>query len=231
MSYNKNPFDKNEELEQTKNELNRVDDLGGMDDHKIEDILMSDETLLWQGKPKKEVYILEAVLKMLPIALIWGAIDFGFIYAMLKFNVGVPWYVYLFFAVHLLPVWMWVAHIVRAVMSIKNISYAITDKRIIIRSGIVVDLDFVYYTDINDVRVKVGIVERMFKVGDVVIRSNLKSYCLDDVTNPYKLGNYVQKVVQDIKTDIEFPNAYRPEENPGFNTKYKNIFDQNDKRF
>lgn len=203
------------------------DSESSMDNNTIEYLLTDDETLLWQGQPNKMVYIIEAVLKMLPIAIIWGVFDFGFIYLLLKFAGGIPWFIYLFFAFHLLPVWMWIAHIVHAVMEIKNIKYAITDKRIIVRSGIVVDLNFVYYKDINDVHVKVGLVERMFKVGDVNIRSNIKAFCLDDIPNPYKLGNYIQKVVRDIQTDTYFPNAYRPGENPGYKTSYKNAYNDN----
>lgn len=42
-----------------------------------------------------------------------------------------------------------------------------------------------------------------------------------DVENPYEIYGKLQNIVLDIQTDIEFPNAYRPDENPGYNTKYK----------
>ena len=39
-----------------------------------------------------------------------------------------------------------------------------------------------------------------------------------DIEKPY---TRLQKIVLDIQSDIEFPNAYRPSENPGYKTKYK----------
>ena len=31
----------------------------------------------------------------------------------------------------------------------------------------------------------------------------------------------IQKIVMDIQTDTEYPNALRPSDNPGYNTSYK----------
>ena len=42
-----------------------------------------------------------------------------------------------------------------------------------------------------------------------------------DIENPMDIYPRIQKIVMDIQTDIEFPNAYRPTENPGYNTEYK----------
>ena len=41
-----------------------------------------------------------------------------------------------------------------------------------------------------------------------------------DVENAYDIYSKIQKIVLDIQTDIEYPNALRPDENPGYNTKY-----------
>lgn len=43
----------------------------------IDDLILEDEQLLWRGKPKKKAYILNSILKMMPIALLWLAIDGG----------------------------------------------------------------------------------------------------------------------------------------------------------
>ena len=42
-----------------------------------------------------------------------------------------------------------------------------------------------------------------------------------DIENPYEIYPKLQKIVLDIQADIEFPNAYRPSENPGYNTEYR----------
>ena len=43
-----------------------------------------------------------------------------------------------------------------------------------------------------------------------------------DFMKVYKL---VQKTVLDVQTDIEYPNAYRPDSNPGYNTRYESRHD------
>ncbi len=187
----------------------------------IEDLLTDEETLLWEGKPKKSAYIAAAVFRMLPVALIWLLFDGGIIALMLTQIGYLPWFMWVFFAFHLLPVWFWIGGILHAVAEIKNIEYAITDKRILIRSGVTIDLKTIYFTDINSVNVKVGLIDRMYKVGDIYITASMQTAVLYDITDPYRVVNFIQGVVRDIQTDIHFPNAYRPKENPGFNTSYK----------
>ena len=59
----------------------------------------------------------------------------------------------------------------------------------------------------------------MLKVGDIYITSNNKAQVLWDIENPYIISNKLQKIVSDIKTDIQYPNALRPETNSGYKTK------------
>ena len=40
------------------------------------------------------------------------------------------------------------------------------------------------------------------------------------ITDPYEVFKHVKKTSVDIKTDFNYPNALRPEINPGYNTKY-----------
>ena len=42
-----------------------------------------------------------------------------------------------------------------------------------------------------------------------------------NIEKPHEIYPRLQKIVLDIQTDIEYPNALRPDENPGYNTKYK----------
>ena len=43
---------------------------------------------------------------------------------------------------------------------------------------------------------------------------------LFDINDPYFITQKLQEIVIDIKTDIEFSNGLRPEENLGYKTKY-----------
>ena len=60
----------------------------------------------------------------------------------------------------------------------------------------------------------------MLKVGDIYITGKFEATVLYDISDPYFITNQLQKIINDIKTDISFPNAFRPEENKGFKTKY-----------
>ena len=198
----------------------------GMQTNNVEDILDPEESVLLRLKPKKSAYIFNSTMRMLPIALIWLLFD-GFFIGAMVYNAGrMPWQIWLiivpFFAVHLLPVWMWVGGIVKAVAGWKNNEYVFTEKRIILRSG-VVGIDFVniYYSDIKGVNLRVGLIDRMFKVGDIYISAERQSNVLWDIPNPYFILQKLQKIVADIKTDIIFPNDLRPKENHGYRTKYR----------
>ncbi|MDE6372072.1 MAG: PH domain-containing protein, partial [Clostridia bacterium] len=54
-----------------------------------------------------------------------------------------------------------------------------------------------YYSDLRDVRVKVGFIDRLFKVGDITL-SGQKSVELLDIDNPYAVGNKLQQFIEEF---------------------------------
>ena len=62
--------------------------------------------------------------------------------------------------------------------------------------------------------------DRIFKVGDLYIQTASQVGKIENIKAPYHYSSKIQKIVQDIKTDINFPNDLRPSENHGYNTKY-----------
>lgn len=193
----------------------------------IEDVLEEGENILLRLKPDHKDYVLEAIFKGLPFVLLWAAID-TFIIVMMAttgaFQQIGGFFVFAviaFFALHLMPVWLYVAGIIKRVHGYKNIEYVLTDKRIIVRSGIIgIDFKIIYYSEIQSIDVKVGLWDRLFKVGDVIIKTASQTAMLEDIQKPYQYATKIQKVVQDIKTDIQYPNGLRPDTNPGYNTTY-----------
>lgn len=144
------------------------------------------------GKPKKNAYVLNRSMAMMPIALIW------------------------------------LGNIITAGARWKNTEYAVTDKRIIIRSGFVgYEYQNIYYKEISDVHLHVGLIDRMLHVGDIMIcvpsHGNTKTHNLGiiDIENAEEIFKKVQKAIMDIQTDIEFPNAYRPNVNGSYKTNYR----------
>ena len=202
-------------------------DVNDIKKNKVEDILTEGEKILVSLVPNRKVFMLESFFKGLPLALIWGIFDgifISFIFSNNLYEQIGPFVVGIifFFLIHLIPVWLYIGNIVKRLAGYKNINYYLTNKRIIVRSGIIgIDYKFLFYPDIATVNVKVGIFDRMFKVGDVYIRSATQAICLEDIDSPYQYSSRIQQVINDIKSDISFPNDLRPKENHGYNTDYK----------
>ena len=194
--------------------------------------LAEGEQELWSAKPKKSAFIINNIVRMMPVALIWLLFDSFIIYVFISSGaikeMVLP--IIIFFAFHLLPVWIWLGNIITASKKWKNTKYYVTDRRIIIQTGIIgASYDTIYYKDIKNVSLKIGVIDKLLKVGDIyidtgsilTISSKNVMMTILDVENPYEIYGKLQKIVLDIQTDIEFPNAYRSNENPGYNTKYK----------
>lgn len=198
-----------------------------MKQNSVEDILSKDEKILQRLKPNKRVLLLESIFKGLPVVLLWVAFDTFFIVMMIvtgafKENPGLIPAVIAFFALHLLPLWLYILNIIKTMAGAKNIEYVFTDKRIIIRSGVIgIDFKNIYYSDVEGINCKVGIFDRMFKVGDLYIKALNQSAVLMNIETPYFYLQKLQKITLDIKTDIQYPNDLRPKENHGYNTEYK----------
>ena len=203
------------------------------DGSSIDQVLSKDERVIWSGKPKKSVFILESVTAMLPFALLWLAFDGFFIINMSKADYPSEMNIFFvfFFAFHLMPVWIWLSKVLTARRRYQNMEYCVTDKRIIIKSGFIgADYVNIFYSDVRGVSVHVGILDKMFGVGDVIIDTGYKeksskssslSNTIIDVENPYEVMQLIQKTVVDIKSDMNYPNALRPEVNEGYKTVYK----------
>lgn len=192
----------------------------------IQDVLFEDESVLWEGTPDKIAYVSHIAKGQIFGALAFLLFDSFFIFMVSRFAEEIPKEMIIFmvgfFAIHLFPVWAFIASIIKAFVAHKNISYAITDRRIITRTGVVgLDFENINYTDITNIDVNVTIIEKIRKVGTVCINtSSGKSVKLISIKNPYQTSKMLNKTYIDINSDIHYPNALRPENNPGYNTKY-----------
>ena len=173
----------------------------------IEESLEKDEKIVWSGKPQKKAFVLNNVFKMLPVALLWIAFDSFFI-AMLSVNsdmIPTPAIVFLcvFFVFHLMPVWIWIYRCATAAKRHRNTEYAFTDRRIIIRKGLVaVDFKSIGYKDVAAVNLRYGVIDRIVKVGDIYITSTGKATVLEDLENPASVEQILQQLVQ--TPDVSF---------------------------
>ncbi len=191
-------------------------------------VLSSGEHILWSGKPKKNAFVAAHSLTLMPIAIVWICFDFTAISGIFSSG-GVQWFLLGFFALHLMPVWIWLGSLITAPKRWRNTNYYVTNRRIIIQGGfLAVNEKSLFFKEIRSVQSKVGIFDKLFGTGSILFNSEMVSsnnkatpssfQYLEESAHVYER---VQRTVLDIQTDMEYPNALRPEENPGYGTDYK----------
>ncbi|MBN1618995.1 PH domain-containing protein [Candidatus Dojkabacteria bacterium] len=217
----------------------------------INAVLDPGETIIWEGKPKSRLYMLANNFPVLMFGcfwllftLIWEATAIGIgTVANIK-TVGdsldaVPQIVSSGFPCFGIPFVLVGIFLVLSpligFLSYKNIKYYITNKRVIMASGLIgVDYKFIDFDQIHNISVNVGLMDKTLgggNTGSISIfsgefeQSKNGIYAKNDfflgIENPYEIVRLLKDVSFDIKTDIEYPNKLRPDVNPGYETEYK----------
>ena len=186
------------------------------------------EEIMWIGKPLFLPYALSSLWSGVGLV---SFIFFGIILSKCaknqdgsKVDLNSNW-------IFILPVLFFLAEVVYKLFSFSNTSYAYTNRRVMMRTGFIgTSFKSIDYDKISDIEVTVSFIERYFNVGTIKFFSGRtqtdegKTTKLYDnweaIANPYEVFKLVKKVSVDIKTDYNYPNALRPESNPGYNTKY-----------
>lgn len=189
-----------------------------------------DENFIWVGEPSLGPFLCTGI-PFLIIGLLWGSMDyFGFIRHMGSAKSGPPaGFIIPFFALHLFPFWGSILNIFRLILVHKNTFYAITNKRVMMRSGFWgIDFNAIDYDKISDIQVTVNPLENILGVGSIRIsagkvssKGNPLTNDFIAVNNPYEVFKKIKTVMVDVKTDWSYPNKLRPGDNPGYNTKYE----------
>ena len=187
-----------------------------------------DEKIIWTGRP---IFIPYAITGIGPGI---GVLIFVCIYYAMTRNIknqdGTIGSFSVWFAA--LPIVFFLWQFLKKLFSYGNTSYAFTNKRVMMRTGFIgTDFKSIDYDKISDIEVTVNFVERAFNVGTIRFFSGrtqtdegrtTKLYdSWEAISNPYEVFKQVKKTSVDIKTDFNYPNALRPETNPGYNTKYE----------
>jgi len=180
----------------------------------IESLLTEGESLLWKGKPRKASFVMSHILKGSIVALIFLLYD-AFMLTMIitqmpELPIAAIIGIAVFFAFHLFPLWIWISKIFTVIGRYKNEEYAFTDKRIIVKQGFLAgNIANISYASITSVNLKIGIVEKIYGVGDIYIIADTQKTILEDLEEPYAVITKLQKLANDFKNDIYFPNALR----------------------
>lgn len=181
---------------------------------KIEQIIGTDEKIVWKGKPTFWPFLLHEIwitFWAMPVLIF----IIHFILSFAKFD---------FFSiiVHLFPPYslagVFIAILLGPVNSIlvyKNTEYAITSKRVIVPKGMMGNrLDSINYLDIQNIRVNTGPIDKIFGTGNIVASSASMSTvsskgAVDPVSlelfvavpNPYDVHALLKKVSSDVKDE------------------------------
>lgn len=196
-------------------------------------IVGTNEKILYEGKPNKRCYIIESIFNpLLPIALVWGLFDFSLIGASLgSLSSSDGLFLIPFMAFHLMPVWLYLGGIIFSSRKYRNTTYIVTDRGIYVSGGIFnKTINAKPFAELSHINLHRGVFDQMFNVGDVIATTNQidqngknVTVNISSISNYVEVYNMVKKLQTDIYTDVMYPNAKRPLENPGYNTKYKGL--------
>ena len=199
---------------------------------KFHRVLEPKESVLWEGKPRLLPYILDRSIPFFFMALIWIGLVYIFIVGEHPSEYDFSRITFLLLPHMALGVILVIAPIIYSLLSHDGIEYLATDKRILIRSGLFgEDFESIEYDEIAQTKVDIGLRDILSDMsGTVFLHGKYRHahsspshfvYTLHHVDNPYEVFKLIEKVSRDFKTEMKYPNKYRPRRNKGFKTKYK----------
>lgn len=207
-------------------------------DSDLKAMVGNDENILWRGRPDKKCFILESIFNpMLPFALIWGIFDLAVIGFDFGTGAGIELYILAFMALHMLPVWIYIGGVILSFRKYRNTAYIVTDKGVYISSGCFSkQFEMKPFTDLSHINIHRGIFDQFLGVGDVVMTCSHNIFTSEnshshshrgmticDIRDYQEVFKLVKQLQTDIYSDTMYPNELRPENNPGYKTKYKGL--------
>jgi len=202
----------------------------------LDKVLDQNEKVFWEGKPKFWPFFLGSSAIMIIFGLVWLIFLIPFmVTAVIDIVLGGS----LGWGIFLLP-HFWIGIIlvfgipIYQILVYKYVYYAITNKRVLFQKGLIGrDFEMVDFDQITNAEVNVGLLDKLFggNSGSILISTAgsftygrygpvQRPYTLRNIENPYDIFRFFKKVSHAVKTDIQYPNKYRPKTNPGYNTKY-----------
>ena len=83
-----------------------------------------------------------------------------------------------------------------------------------------VEVRSIDHHEIDHVNITMGLIEKLKHVGSIHITSDSGKIDFISINEPVKVYKMLTRTSFDVKSDIEYPNALRPGNNPGYQTKY-----------
>lgn len=205
------------------------------------------EKIVWQGKPNKLMYLFNgfSILAFIFLAF-WAFLVISIGRNFIAFSsesrrLGVDPGSFLpgpFDAFSLIPyiflviiVFIFVIYPLKRLVESFKVTYYVTDLRVYIESGIIgKDIQNIEYKEINKLNVNVDLLGKILNRGTISLTPDhsyhsgdntytIKGIKLIGVEDPYNLYKLIKKNALDVSSDQQYPNAYRPDKNTGYNTR------------
>lgn len=206
------------------------------------------EKVIWEGRPSKLMYVFNGFNLFVTIFfIIWAGIFLtasGFFSQFSRelstaapdgfFPKSFGVFEFIPYIIMFVILMIFVVGPIRKIIESFRVKYYITDLRVYIESGIIgTDIKSLEYKEIDKLNVNVGLLGKMLNRGTVSLtpdrvysdgddsytRSGFKLIGIKDHYEVYKL---IKRNALDVTTDQQYPNAYRPDKNTGYNTKLDN---------
>jgi len=174
--------------------------------------LNADETVLWSGKPVKVPFLFLSITFGLFVGIIVLTMGFVMYYITSTAPPGAvsPEVPFLFFLIAAIPGFGLIIGIpLWQFMRYRNTEYIITDQRIITQTGAIgLDTRFVDLDKVQEVYVKVGLIDKIFKTGSVIavtagyVHVGMQRPSLVALREPYEVQRLLQEAVQKARRKV-----------------------------
>ena len=196
------------------------------------------ERIFYAGRPDKKCFIFESIFNpLLVVAVIFAIFDFGVIGGMYSMadSAGAPneitSFLVPFMLLHLMPVWIYLGGVLFTVRKYKNTAYIVTDRAIYVSGGTFTrNINAKPFAELSYINLHRGFFDQIFHVGDIIATTNqfkqngkAAVISIASISDYIEVYNLVKKLQTDIYSDVMYPNAKRPAENPGYHTKYRGL--------
>jgi len=199
----------------------------------LKSLIGPNENVLYMGKPDKKCFIFESIFNpLLPFAILWAIVDFKiFGSSFLGTFDEITLVLIPFFILHMMPVWIYLSGVLFMIRRYNSTSYVITDMAIYISGGVFTrNINSKPFAELSHINLHRGIFDQMFNVGDIVAttshvngKGQHSSIVISSISDYVEVYNIVKKMQTDVYADMLYPNAKRPDDNLGYNTRYKGL--------
>lgn len=183
---------------------------------KIYDLLKSDEKIIKTHTPNTTAYVLRKLLLLLPVILIWLLVDVVFIIYVANIasdvavNAGLVVCMVVFFALHLMPIWLWIWGVTQTCSDLRNMEYLLTNKRLIIKNGIKTpNFTIINLKDIEAINYKKRCTDKFLKDGDISINAKYNAIMIYNIYDVDAFLSTLLETVTAVNKEVITPDDFK----------------------